>query len=335
MSESRSRKVIDRLQTRVDHLHRLQDDESGFVVDHANDTFRSLYDDGKRPAGILVRSSFVARQKFLRVEGDRDKTPRPKPPAADIVRSRGIAFRLELALLFVQQCSKKTGVRLLPVEAEGEGFGLINLFATGTRRKGTTSFRKQRSAMRVTQVRNALDILNKRGLVELGPALDEQSPYDRMWLGNEGGPAPGKDPSRYRELTTTEPTVSIPTEFFTNGWVQVLTDSEIWNWLAFRHQGNMTAADSPAGKDVALPAVQRLGWYDLTRDAWDTHAMLDRFELMSVNPGKITTGLTAAGNQRFEKEPHQFDIDDEVLKKPGHPAVLAAVAAALDEALDK
>ncbi len=40
--------------------------------------------------------------------------------------------------------------------------------------------------MRATQVRHAFDILNKRGLVELGPALDEQSPYERMWLGNEG-----------------------------------------------------------------------------------------------------------------------------------------------------
>jgi hypothetical protein len=56
--------------------------------------------------------------------------------------------------------------------------------------------------------------------------------------------------------------------------------------------------------------VQRLGWYDLARDAWDTHAILDRFELMRVNPGEITTGLTAAGNQRFEKEPHQIDLDD-------------------------
>jgi hypothetical protein len=72
----------------------------------------------------------------------------------------------------------------------------------------------------------------------------------------------------------------------------------------------LAAADSPAGKDVALPAVQRLGWYDLARDAWDTHAILDRFELMRVNPGEITTGLTAAGNQRFEKEPHQIDLDD-------------------------
>lgn len=336
MSGSKPRKVVDRLQTRVNHLQRLQNKEdSGFVVDDANTTFRGVYAAGGQPPSILVRSSMVARKMFLLVEGDRDKTPRAKPPAADIVRSRGLALRLELALLFVQQCSKKPGVRLLPVEADGDGSGLINLFATGTRRQGKTSYRKQRSAMRAAQVRNALDILAGRGLVELGPDLEEQSPYDRMWLANEGGPLPGKDLTRYSKLTTSEPTVSIPIEFFTNGWIQVLTDSEIWNWLAFRHQGGMTAADSPAGKDVALPAVLRLGWYDLTRDAWDTHAMLDRFGLMTVNPGEITTGLTAAGNQRFEREPHQFDLDDQVLSKPGHPAVLAAVAAALEDALDK
>lgn len=185
--------------------------------------------------------------------------------------------------------------------------------------------------MRADQVRRALDILNKRGLVELGPARDKHSPYDQMWLCNEGGPTPGKDSVRYQALTASEPTVSIPIEFFTNGWIQVLTDSEIWNWLAFRHQGKMTAADSPAGRDISLPAARRLGWYDLTRDAWDTHAMLDRFELMTTNPGEITSGRTPGGSQRFRKEPHQFDLHDEVLKKPGHPAVLAAVAALLDE----
>jgi hypothetical protein len=335
MSDPGPRRVVDRLQTRVDHLNRLQDEESGFVVDDANTTFQTLYDEGRQPASILVRSSFVARKKFLLIEGDRDKTPRPKPPAADIVRSRGLALRLELALLFVQQCSRKPGARLRPVVAQGDELGLINLFATGTRRKGATSFRKQRSEMRATQVRNALDILNRRGLVELGPALDHSSSYERMWLRSEGGPAPGKDPSRYKELTTAEPTVSLPIAFFTKGWIQVLSDSEIWNWLAFRQQGRMTAADSPPGKDLALPAVQRLGWYDLTRDAWDTHIMLDRLGLMTVNPGEVTTGLTAAGNQRFEREPHQFDLDDSVLSKPGHPAVLAAVAAALDEAHEK
>jgi len=332
MSGSKSRNVVERLQTRVEHLQRLHDSESGFVIDDANTTFRNVYEAGKRPTSILVRSSFVARGKYLNIEGDRDKTPRPKPPAADIIRSRGLALRLELALLFVQQCSKKTGARLMPVDAEGDEYGLINLFATGTRRRGTTSYRKQRSVMRGVQVRKALDILSERGLVELGPALDEQTPYDRMWLMNEGGPTAGKDPARYKELGASEPRVSIPIEFFTNGWIQVMTDSEIWNWLAFRHRGNMSSPTSPPAKDVSLPAVTRLGWYDLTRDAWDTHLMLDRFALMTVDPGEITTGLTAAGNQRFQKEPHQFDLDDKTLSLQGHPAVLAAVAAVLDEA---
>lgn len=88
------------------------------------------------------------------------------------------------------------------------------------------------------------------------------------------------------------------------------------------------------GRDIALPAAARLGWYDLTRDAWDTHAMLDRFGLLTVNPGEVTTGLTSAGKQRFQRDPHRFELDDMVLGKPGHPAVLAAVAAALDDALD-
>ena len=323
-----------RLQTRIDHLGRLQDDESGFVVNDANTAFRQLFETGSKPASVLVRAGFVARSKPIRVEGDRDKTDRPKPPAADIIRSRGIALRLELALLFSRQCSTKPGGRLMPVDVEGEELGLINLFATGTRRRGATSYRRRRNDMRAMQVRKALVVLSGHHLVELGPSSEKRTPYDTLWLCNEAGPVPGKDPARYKPPAPNEATVSIPVPFFTNGWIQVMTDSEIWNWLAFRHRANMTAAESLATQGVQLTADTRLSVYDLTRDAWDTHLMLDRYGLMTTIHGEITSDLTAAGKQRFNKEPHRFDLDDGVLNQPGHASVLAAVAAVRDDLVD-
>jgi len=76
--------------------------------------------------------------------------------------------------------------------------------------------------------------------------------------------------------------------------------------------------DQPAGNDVCIDADTRPSVYDLTRDAWGTHLMLDRYGLMTVNPSEITSELTPYG-QRFRIEPHEFDLD-KVLKQPGHAA---------------
>ncbi len=332
MSDSRPRTAVSRLQARLNHLERLQHPDSGFVVEDANTAWRALYDAGQQPASILLRRSFLARSAFLAVEGDRDKTARLKPPAARIVRSRGLALRLELALLFAQQSRYRAGARLPPVQAPGDDLGLINLFATGTRRGGDTLYRKQRSAMRADQVHNALDILAAEGLVELGPA--GQTRFAAMWLCHEAGRPPGKDATRYKHVASGEQTVSIPIEFFTNGWIQVLTDSEIWAWLVFRCSGGMTSADVNSAEGIELTAATRLGWYDLTRDAWDTHAMLDRFGMLTTHPGEVITGLKG-GQQRFERAPHRFHLDDGVFKKPGYSAVVSAVAAELDDTMAK
>lgn len=74
-----------------------------------------------------------------------------------------------------------------------------------------------------------------------------------------------------------ESVLSVPIEFFTNGWIQALTDSEIWKWLVFRHAAYMSSPTSPPGQGVRMSADTRLSIYDLTRDAWDTHLMLGRY----------------------------------------------------------
>ena len=32
--------------------------------------------------------------------------------------------------------------------------------------------------------------------------------------------------------------------FFTPGWLQVLTDSEIWNWLVWRHRAQVPVGEA-------------------------------------------------------------------------------------------
>jgi len=111
----------------------------------------------------------------------------------------------------------------LPVSAlkqDDDALGLINFFATGNRPRPNANYRRSPSAMRTRQVQNALDILAEPSLQLVNLSAGSGSgKYDSMWL-NQDKPVP----------------VAGHVTFFTRGWLQVLTDSEIWNWLVWRHR---------------------------------------------------------------------------------------------------
>ena len=74
--------------------------------------------------------------------------------------------------------------------------------------------------MRTRQVQNALDMLAEPSLQLVSLSAGSGSgKYDSMWL-NQDKPVP----------------VAGHVTFFTRGWLQVLTDSEIWNWFVWRHR---------------------------------------------------------------------------------------------------
>ena len=337
---TRPRRVVDRLDTRLAHLGRITTSESGtFVVDQANQAFLSLYENGGKPASILVRAGFVARSQRVFVDGDRDLTPRQKPPIATLIRPRGVALRLELALLFLAQSAQHASARVpLQVSAhqgDDDALGLINLFATAPQHRAGSNYARPRPAMRARQVENALEVLasGQQQLVELGARIRRGPGYEVLWLNRETGVPAAKDVSRYTRPKPHDAVISIPIEFFTNGWIQVLTDSEIWNWLVWRHRGNMSDSSRTSATGLRLDAGERLGWYDLTRDAWDTHQLLGSVGLLTANPGEVKSTLTVRGH-RFRKEPHEFDLDDAPLTTNAKYAVISAVSYMRDALLD-
>jgi hypothetical protein len=122
-------------------------------VANANEAFRATYDAGVKPNSILVRSAFIARSTKIYVAGDRDGSHRVKPPVANLIRSQGVALRLELALLFLRQCKGGAGAKIsLPVSAlkqDDDALGLINFFAraTGHAPTPTTADPRRRCAL--------------------------------------------------------------------------------------------------------------------------------------------------------------------------------------------
>jgi hypothetical protein len=333
--------VAHRLQTRLDHLNRLDNPSHGLTIDQANAAFHTAYDSGARPPSILIRRQFIRRPKYLELAGERDRTPRTKPPLATAIRSRGIMLKLELTLLFLAQCQRKGRVSPLvrhPVNrASDESLGLVDFLATGSNRRPNTTYRRMTESMRARQLKSALDGLASPWLqlVEIATTDRSRPDYDYgVRLHTEVGPQPTRDQQPYR-LPDADRTgvVSVPIAFFINGWIQVLTDSEIANWLMWRDIGGLRSPEQTSNDDLMIWADERLGCYDLTRDAWDTHQTLTRMNLMTVvfSAGRRADGTLSGYSGGHRGEVHHFGIHDNELSKPALPAARAAIAAIRDD----
>lgn len=335
MSTDPDRSPKGRLKTRLNHLERLGNPEHGLTVPQANQAFIDVYEAGSKPKSILIRRSFVARARRIHVAGEHDKTPRQKPALATAVQPRGVTLKLEMTLLFLAQCATRVSAQIAyPVQSKTDDqLGLIDFLSTGSQPRENTEFRRSRPGMRARQVANALNALAAPDLqlAEVGHrASGKVDTSASMWLNRETGPKTTGDVRRYGAPGRQEAVISIPIEFFTRGWLQVMTDSEIANWLMWRDQGEMRDAAVTTADDLFLEAQDRLDIYDLTRDAWDTHQMLTRLGLMTVTVGEVEARMTTRGT-RFHRDPHHFGVDDTPLGQDGHAAMLAAVAAQADD----
>lgn len=328
--------VVDRYTTRLEGLYRLGEAEHGPVIEKVNGALADIHASGSRPDSVLVRRGFVARSKPMHGLRDRDNRPRLKPPAAELVASRGLALRLELVLLYLAQCYGRTSARVpLPVTGatdDEDAIGLVNLFSTGTRTADQTKFARDNPAKRAKQIENALDRLAdpRLALVQLAPGIG-RSRFERIALNRETGSPARKDPSKYT-LPTQDDLISIPIPFFTNGWIQVLSDSEIANWLAFRDRGEMRTADAKHAHGLTMNVHTRLGTYDLTKDAWDTHLMLGRAGILIAESGEVSSEQREDGQYRFRKDPNVFRLDDAALEQNGQTVMIKAVHDARDAA---
>lgn len=324
-SGSPPRRTADRLQSRLDHLDRLRKDQPGQTFVKAVRTFRRIYEQSSEPSHVLLRRRFVRRAVAIKVESDRDKTPRLKPPAQTLIRPRGVAYRLYLILLAAAQCQPggRVASRLnYPIRGDdSDEISLINLIAPASNPREETSYKKGFRQMRAEQVHKALGLLADPDHVllnrfsppgppvqlnlELGPRLDQDhQPWKR----------PGKDQ-----------VVAIPVDFFLNGWVHVLTDSEIAAWLMFRDFGQIGTKES--SDSFTLFAGDRLSWYDQSKDVWDTHAMLGRMGLMTAQTSPYQAG---SGEESSRRGGTVFQVTDDGLRRGALTSALAAVAAAKD-----
>ncbi len=290
-------------------------------------------------SAIKVRSSFIRRRTLPEGEmSDRRRPAAPVPPVLELASPRGIAQQLELVALFVAQTAgqrrrdgrvTRLGLDLEP--AVGHDVGWIDVVVPHSGHTPAAVIAANRRDNRLRQVKRAVSSLADKGLAELPNASSARGKYDDFQLLDEGGVRGIGPPLPYRVPASSEPVIEVPIDFFLNGWVFVLTKSEIALWLMLRHLRGPAAA-SGSDVQVMISGADRLRLYGLTKDAYKQWWLLERAGLIEVqvDPLRRGNGTVVDFDPADPPTPHRFALSDDGLNKPAAPAVKAALAAAID-----
>jgi hypothetical protein len=218
-------------------MRRLRELGRGNQLEQVNTAVRHVWarPGGPRPSRIRLRRDFLLA----------DEAGGRPAPMSRLIASRGVALRFYLLAVFDVQCRPPSGQpwrNTRPVTGQMGWEDLIAIDAaysrpaTGYQRP--TRQNRTLSSSRIRQVKAALQKLEQLGdqaLVEIPrKANGTDRHYDGFLLMKESGRGRLPTPSYYAEPAPGPGVVDIPSQFYLNGWVQVLYPSEIATWLTLR-----------------------------------------------------------------------------------------------------
>lgn len=248
-------------------------------MEHVNYAVRQVWEQpgGPRPDRIWLRRCFLHATQSGSEHRD--------PPISRLVNPRGIALRFYLLAVFEAQCRPPRGRREVvndrPLSGSGGWGDLFAIDAAYSRPVGMYQRpTRQNRDLEVSverQVRGALRTLEEPAddaLVEIPRKSNGRDrDYGRFMLMKESGRSRVPTPDRYTVPGDDTPgrergLISIPSQFFLNGWVQVLYPSEIATWLVLRLLHSLF----PSRHDesgVFLYGQVRENVFHLLRDAYE------------------------------------------------------------------
>lgn len=249
---------------------------------------------GVLKSGLRLRHSF----SYLNLPIDDDEVsdrsaPRRelRPAATRIVTSQGAALRLYLTMVAAAQATGRAGTRAqvpLPVRGNSQTVGWDVFLAAGSRDatvgRDVANVRDKKARV----IANAMSTLEDARLVQLVGQHAKRGRLQGFVLLNEAGPqVPGDDPLPYTIPKDNENILKLPTGFVTNGWLNVLEDSEIAILLmvACNRDGLAVMNDDVDVRpgEVAIPGDVRLRHYGIHRDPYSSALKtLDWFGLLAV-----------------------------------------------------
>ncbi|ORW03343.1 MULTISPECIES: hypothetical protein [Mycobacterium] len=291
---------------------------------------------------IRLRPGFIRRLTALTEDLDYDPAtlvdrpkpvlPRQPPLAALAALTKGIALQLCITLIFLAQTQPRKTLgkgALLKIKIDGsdtDPIGLVDLLAVpGSHNPSEEStYNSNSRENRKRQIRSGFIQLDRLGLAELPTGGRKGAPrFNTVHLNEDARPT-AAGAKRYTPPRSTARVVTIPPEFFLNGWVHALSKSEIAMWLMLRDLSQRPDASLPPDK-LHIRGRNRLLQYDLSRAVWDTHARLEEFGLIVVHkdPNRRPNGTTIDGDRA---QPHFFELRDAGLRQNGLSTVLSNLA---------
>lgn len=332
----------DRLRVRLKRLQSIAESvpPGSDQVSRAVAALAELHRAGKRDlTQIKVRPNFILRRVPASGEmSDQHPPDGPRPPVLELVSPNGIAQQLELVALFVAQTHgrQRSDGRVLTLGLEldtsdANKVTWIDVVVPYAEHTLKAVYAADRRDSRLRQVKRALETLKSKDLVELPNNGSARGKYVDFRLLDEGGRRPGGSPLPYRVPAAKEPVIDVPIEFFLQGWVYVLTKSEIALYFMLRHLRGPTVAGGEQAQ-VHIFGDDRLRRYGVGKDIYKSWWLLELAGLVDVevDPGRRGDGTVVEFDPEDPPAPHRFRLRDDGLSKPAAASVKAAIATALD-----
>jgi hypothetical protein len=266
----------------------------------------------EQPAELVIRRRFVRLPTPRPAPQESDERPmaerinadvQSRPPCSALVHRPSLALSLYLsALLEAQARTPKAGA--LPARSRRplvarEGWATL------------LGYSHLPAARRRERLRRALDQLEKRGLVLLGPARTHRR-YDDFELQSDDGEGrnytvPGKAQS-----------FAVPLNFFTSGWHLVLEPREIATWLMLKEMTDFLLDPEAVNSDgVGVAPSQRHERYGITSEVYEAHRELTELgllETIDTVPGRRHGRIDPSGEDTPSYlETLRFHINKEAL----------------------
>lgn len=312
----------ERLQARRDHLVGI-----GGVPATRNAT-ATAYEIARNSVGTLYARRRVPPE-VIRVRQDFVRSAGPgAPPLSTVVSSSGRSVTFALLALFVAQTKPGPaphvlGLNMRPQPRVDVGWTDLTCIppiqSTGDKSKGLLRRQSQRAGA-------ALTALSGPGaaLIYRPNASRSKGVYDNCELLMDTGPRGNGPQQSYQVPAGDEVAVclEIPVEFFTNGWVFVLTDAEILTYLMLRHVLLTRGQEYVTGDD-------RREEYGVTDYAYEQHPTLELAGLLHSerDPGRRPDGTFEDYRRGATPTVARFAVTSNGLVKDGLIQVQEAVKA--------
>lgn len=320
----------DARETNRTRLRRLTQMDKTQAVAGANNALRDTWAAGLKPDDVVLRVGLV------QLPGD------AAGPAAlvRLIQSRGIALRFYLLTLFEAQCRLRVGASWVsdrPLTGLGSWSDFVAIDGAYDTKSKTympdnTKQDRDSDSLRLRQIQSALQALEglgpDRALVAVPRAKGgRRRLYAEFSLMNETGRGGHQTPDFYtvpRNVWSVA-TVTVPADFFLNGWIQVLHPSEVATWLILRSLSQW-ARDQHTESGVYLYGKDRKEGFGMQRNSWeDACQRLRDFDLIRyAHSGDLDSDPDKLGNQmadwwaregRDRYEPYRWQVTDRGLSK--------------------